>query len=192
MHIHKYLLLLFTLSEVLLLVSKRSKTTSTKSRDDRMSLLLFWITIPVCFVMGDMIAEQNIGFPIDGHLLKNAGIVVFIIGFAIRWISIFQLGKMFTVDVSISSAHVLKTDGLYKIVRHPSYLGLLLIIVGISFFMSNILSSIVVIVPIFLATNYRISVEEKALTAEFGSQYEDYKRRMRKIVPGGILNKGAI
>src|SRR6202000_316291 len=137
MYIHKYLLLLFTLSEVLLLVSKRSKTASTKNRDDRMSLLLFWITIPVCFGMGDMIAEQSIGLPIDGHILKNAGIVVFIIGFVIRWISIFQLGKMFTVDVSISSAHILKTDGLYKIVRHPSYLGLLLIIGGISFFMSN-------------------------------------------------------
>jgi len=182
MSVHRILILLFGISEVLLFILKRSKSSSTKSRADRLSLLLFWITIPACLTLGGVIAENHIGLPADADW-DNAGIVVFVVGFIIRWVSIVQLGSMFTVDVSISSTHTLKTDGLYQLVRHPSYLGLVLIMAGISLFMSNGLSSMMVVVSIFLVTNYRINVEEKALTAEFGGQYADYKKRVRKIVP---------
>jgi len=176
-------MLLFATSELLLFVAKRSKAATTKNRDDRLSLLLFWVTIPVCFVMGGVIAKSDIGFPLDETIFNNTGMVIFIVGFIIRWLSIFQLGKMFTVDVSITNDHILKTDGLYKVARHPSYLGLVLIITGIAFFMDDLFSIAVVVIPVFLVTNYRISVEEKVLIAEFGSQYEGYKRRVRKIVP---------
>ena len=165
-----------------MLILKRSKTASAKSRADRLSLLLFWITIPVSFTVGDMIAEREIGLPLDS-VYKYIGIGVFAVGFIIRWVSVFQLGSMFTVDVSISSTHQLKTNGLYTIVQHPSYLGLMLLVAGISLFMCNALSSVVIIGAIFLVTNYRIAVEEKASTAEFGGEYEEYKKRVRRIVP---------
>jgi protein-S-isoprenylcysteine O-methyltransferase Ste14 len=90
---------------------------------------------------------------------------------------------MFTVDVSIATTHTLKTSGLYKIVRHPSYLGLMLIITGLGLSDGSILSFIVVVASVFLAMNYRMAVEEQALIAEFGTQYEDYKKRVSRIVP---------
>jgi protein-S-isoprenylcysteine O-methyltransferase Ste14 len=183
MNIYTILISVFAISEVLLLILKRSKTASAKSNEDRKSLLLFWITIPASFIVGGMIGQRGIGIQLDPSIYQNAGIIVFAIGFFIRWLSIFQLGSMFTVDVSISSTHILKTNGLYQIVRHPSYLGLMLIITGVSLFMCNLLSSVLIISLIFLVTNYRISVEEKALTSEFGSQYVDYKKRVKKIVP---------
>src|SRR4051812_25866610 len=130
MHLHRFFMLLFGASELLLFVAKRSKSATTKNRDDRRSLLLFWIIIPVCFVVGETISENSIGFPVNESIFSNIGTIVFIVGFIIRWFSIFQLGKMFTVDVSITSDHILKTDGLYKVVRHPSYLGLILIVIG--------------------------------------------------------------
>jgi protein-S-isoprenylcysteine O-methyltransferase Ste14 len=106
-----------------------------------------------------------------------------LLGFIVRWIAIIQLGRMFTVDVAISSAHQLKTNGLYSIVRHPTYLGLLLIIAGLGFLTNDVLYCTIIIVPTFFALNYRISVEEKALTGEFGDQYKDYKKRVKKIIP---------
>jgi protein-S-isoprenylcysteine O-methyltransferase Ste14 len=179
-----YLLLtLFTVAEVLLLIFKRSKALSVKSNADRRSLLLFWVTIPVCLTAGSVMSDWQIGLIGNAQLLKNIGLAIFVIGFSIRWIAIFQLGSMFTVDVSISSMHILKTNGLYQFARHPSYLGLLLILAGISFFMNNWLSSLVVMIPIFLVTNYRIAVEEESLIAEFGSTYTDYKKRVKRIFP---------
>lgn len=184
MNIYFLLVAIFSLSEVLLLALKRSKNASSKSQADKRSLLLFWITIPVCFVLGDYISDNRLGWPIDAIVFRQLGTAVFAIGYIIRWAAIYQLGKMFTVDVAIVGDHRLKNDGLYKVVRHPSYLGLMLIIVGISMFMSNALSCIVVVIPIFIVTNYRIAVEETALTSEFGNEYESYKMRVKKIIPG--------
>lgn len=184
MNIYLLLAAVFSVSEVGLLVLKRSKNASSKSQADKRSLLLFWITIPVCFTLGNYISARQIGWPVVSPLFRQIGIAVFAIGYIIRWTAVYQLGKMFTVDVAIAGDHRLKNDGLYNLVRHPSYLGLMLIIVGVSMFMSNLLSCIVIVIPIFIVTNYRIAVEEKALTAEFGSVYEDYKKRVKKIVPG--------
>jgi protein-S-isoprenylcysteine O-methyltransferase Ste14 len=110
------------------------------------------------------------------------GISLFLAGFVIRWKAIFQLGRMFTVDVSIASDHILKTNGLYSIVRHPSYLGLLLILAGLSLLIDNPVSCLI-IVPIFAAIIYRISVEEKELLTEFGNQYTLYSKQVKKIIP---------
>lgn len=182
MHILTYLWIVFTVSEAVLLISRRAKKESAKKDGDKRSLLLLWITIPVCLTFGGFIIEYN-----NWHFnfsTKAAGIVVAVIGFMIRWTAIVQLGKMFTVDVSISTAHILKTNGLYKVVRHPSYLGLIVIIGGIALCMNNILSLIIIVIPIFLAINYRIRVEEKALINEFGDQYLQYKNHVSRIIPG--------
>lgn len=182
MTIYHILVYLFTITEVLLLILKRSGS-SAKNKADRWSLTVFWLVIPITFFAGDYIAEGGFGWPVAGGGLRGAGIVIFAIGFVVRWAAVLQLGNQFTVDVAITDNHTLKTNGLYKIVRHPSYFGLMLIIVGVSFFMSNWLSAIVIVVPIFLATLYRIKVEEITLIAEFGTQYQDYKKRVKKIVP---------
>jgi protein-S-isoprenylcysteine O-methyltransferase Ste14 len=106
-----------------------------------------------------------------------------VVGFIIRWTAIVQLGRMFTVDVAISNTHILKTSGLYKIVRHPSYLGLILIIAGLVLCMGSMLSFIIVSITVFFAMNYRIAVEEKALTNEFGAQYHDYQKHVARLLP---------
>ena len=107
-----------------------------------------------------------------------------ILGFAIRWTAVIQLGKMFTVDVTITDKHNLKTTGLYKIVRHPSYLGLIMIITGLALCTDSMLSFLVILIPSFWAINHRIKVEEQVLLAEFGEQYINYKKRVSKIIPG--------
>jgi len=118
------------------------------------------------------------------NLIMDIGIALAIVGFIIRWTAIIQLGKMFTVDVAINNQHQLKTNGLYQIVRHPSYTGLMLIICGIAVCMSNYLACAVIIIPIFLALNYRINVEEKALLEAFGYDYEQYRKTTARLIPG--------
>ena len=181
MKISIYISFLFALSEVILLLSKRSKSDTVKNRGDKRSLLLLWVVIPVFLGIGMFIPLYHIWQVID--LPVMAGIVVAIIGFIIRWTAIVQLGKLFTVDVSIANRHTLKSSGLYKRVRHPSYSGLLLIIAGIAFCLNNLFSLVVILVPVFLAINYRIRIEEKILMEEFGEQYANYKKRVASIIP---------
>ncbi|TSJ39289.1 isoprenylcysteine carboxylmethyltransferase family protein [Mucilaginibacter corticis] len=185
MHISYYQIAeIFGLSEIILLLVKRSRKGSSKNQADNRSLIYLWIAITGCIALGGYIAIIGIWpFP-DARLVMDIGLAVAIIGFIIRWTAILQLGKMFTVDVAISSQHKLKTTGLYKIVRHPSYLGLMMIICSIALCQASILSCIVVIIPTFIALIYRIQVEEKALIIEFGADYIQYTKTTARLIPG--------
>ena len=183
MIIYYYLVSVFGISEVTLLILKRSKKTSAKTRQDGKSMLLLWITIFGSLNIGYILARMHIGISFDRRVVEYTGIFVYAAAFIIRWTAIVQLGKMFTVDVSISNTHKLKTNGIFEMVRHPSYLGLLLIITGLALLMNNALSFIIILPAAFYAINYRIAIEEKVLSAEFGEQYLDYKLNTRKIIP---------
>jgi len=175
--------LLFFISEIILFIVKRSKAKEVKIRKDKSSMLILWIVISVSIFCG-------IYF---GHLFPNSreflflvwvGLGLLFVGFAIRWAAILQLKKGFTVDVSISKHHKLKDDGLYKNIRHPSYLGLILQFLGLSLLFNSWLTLLIITIPVFLALAYRIKVEEELLCSAFGEEYENYKKRTKRILPG--------
>ncbi|HUX95305.1 MAG TPA: isoprenylcysteine carboxylmethyltransferase family protein [Bacteroidales bacterium] len=173
-----YLSFAFGLSELLLLLLKHSKKSFSKKREDRGSMILLWLVITIGFFLGFFLAKHGKGF------YQGFGLVMIIFGLIIRWIAIFQLGKSFTVDVVIKDAAELKTDGIYEKIRHPSYSGLLSVIVGFGLTFSSIYSFVVFVLPVFMAVIYRISVEEKVMINEFGDSYLKYKMRSKRIIPG--------
>ncbi len=168
----------FAFSELLLMIIKHSKSGTSKTRKDRGSLIMLWIVITTGFAAGFMLSK-----PVD-NFWSGFGLGLLITGLIARWVAILSLGRSFTVDVAITDSAVLKTDGIYQRIRHPSYLGLLLIVTGFAFTMSSLNSFLVFVVPVFLAIAYRITVEEKVLLSEFGEQYLEYKSRTRRVIPG--------
>ncbi len=170
--------LIFAFSEFLLMIVKHSKIQTSRSRNDKGSLILMWLVITIGFIGGFRLSE-----PVNQFWL-GFGSGFLIVGVIIRWLAILQLGKSFTVDVAITETAYLKTDGLFKRIRHPSYLGLLMIITGFSAAMSSFFSFLVLVIPVFLAIIYRISVEEELLISEFGDRYIEYKANTKKIIPG--------
>jgi len=177
-----YLSYLFFFSELGLMLVKRSGVKSSKVQKDKGSLVMLWITITISFMLGFIFANYH-HWGYSKYLAYGIGLFIILIGFIIRWASILQLKKAFTVDVAIGTEHKLKTDGMFKIIRHPSYLGLLLIMVGFSICMNSLISSIIVIVLMFLVILYRIVVEERVLTEEFGDTYKTYKSQTKRLIP---------
>jgi len=173
-----YLSLVFAFSELMLMVFKRSKAGFSKTQKDNGSMILIWISITLGFFGGFYLANPA------NEFFEGFGLAFIVTGLIIRWVAILQLGKSFTVDVAITDTAKLKTDGLYERVRHPSYSGLLAIVMGFSFIMSSVYSFLVLAVPVFLAINYRIVVEEKVLVNEFGNSYLEYRSRTKRIIPG--------
>ncbi|GGI27849.1 hypothetical protein GCM10008119_29710 [Pedobacter mendelii] len=115
--------------------------------------------------------------------ILHAGMLIAILGFILRFVAIQQLGKAFTVDVQIAKNQTLKQDGLYSIIRHPSYTGVLMSFLGLAITFSNGLSLLVICIPIFVAFIYRISVEEIALKNEFGTAYLEYIKNTKRLIP---------
>ena len=110
--------------------------------------------------------------------------IIQVAGIIIRWTAIFSLGKSFSANVAIREDQQLKQTGLYRFVRHPSYSGLLLILLPVGIHSRNWAGLLVLIVPATVALIYRIHVEETALHEAFGSRYTDYSKTTRRLVPG--------
>lgn len=176
-----YLSYAFALSELILAFVKRSKSGAVKTRKDKGSLIVLWLTIIGAFTAGFYLSRTSRHY--DNYLITGAGLLFILTGLIIRWISIIQLGKSFTVDVAITSTSNLKTDGIYKRIRHPSYLGLLLVVMGFAITMNNLYSFFAVVVPVFFALSYRIRVEEELLISEFGEKYNQFRLTTKKIIP---------
>jgi protein-S-isoprenylcysteine O-methyltransferase Ste14 len=168
----------FALSELLLVINKRSVVAAVKTRRDRGSLIFLWLMITAGFTGGFYLSRPY------NPLCSGPGLLLIIIGIIVRWAAIIQLGKSFTVDVAITDSAKLKTDGIYERVRHPSYSGLLLVVAGFSFAMGSVYSFAVLVLPVLIAVIYRIRVEEKVLQNEFGDTFLQYKLHTRKLIPG--------
>jgi protein-S-isoprenylcysteine O-methyltransferase Ste14 len=168
----------FAFSELILMLLKRSNKGLSGTRENRGSLILLWIIITLGFT-----GSFYLSGPVN-QFWMGFGWPLLITGLIMRWIAILQLGRSFTVDVAINEKARLKTDGIYERVRHPSYLGLLMIVIGFSSMMNSLYSFLVLVIPVFMAILYRISVEEKVLIREYGVSYIEYMKTARKIIPG--------
>jgi len=112
-----------------------------------------------------------------------AGVVLFVAGLLLRWWAIITLGRFFTVDVTIEKDHELVERGPFRVVRHPSYTGVLLAFVGFALTLGNWAAGLVILLPIGAAFVHRINVEENALSGALGTQYTYYMRRTKRLVP---------
>jgi protein-S-isoprenylcysteine O-methyltransferase Ste14 len=120
---------------------------------------------------------------IDGDAVRWLGVVLFAAGGALRIWPVLVLGRRFSGLVAIQPGHQLVTRGVYGVIRHPSYLGLLVSAVGWALaFRSGVgLLLTALLVPPLLA---RIRAEETLLHTQFGSEYDAYRSRTWRLIPG--------
>jgi protein-S-isoprenylcysteine O-methyltransferase Ste14 len=120
---------------------------------------------------------------LDGDAIRWLGVVLFAAGGALRIWPVFALGQRFTGLVAIQPGHKLVTSDVYGVIRHPSYLGLLVNSLGwaLAFRSGAGILLTVLLIPLLLA---RIRAEERLLRAEFGGEYDVYCGRTSRLIPG--------
>lgn len=116
---------------------------------------------------------------IDGDIIRYLGLIITVIGGFLRIATVFELGHRFSVFVAVQADHSLKTDGFYRFVRHPSYLGALLAMAGWAFvFRSSI--GLLLTAALCALISARIRAEEEFLVRELRA----YQRRTRwRLLP---------
>ena len=120
---------------------------------------------------------------LDGDAVRWLGVVLFAAGGALRIWPVFVLGHRFSGLVAIQPGHTLVTGGVYSVIRHPSYLGLLINSLGWSLaFRSGVGVLLTALtIPPLLA---RIRAEERLLRTQFGTEYAAYCARTGRLIPG--------
>ena len=94
-----------------------------------------------------------------------------------------MLGNRFSGLVAIQPGHTLVTTGVYGVIRHPSYLGMLINSLGwgLAFRSGAGILLTALLIPPLLA---RIRAEERLLGAQFGDEYGRYSARTSRLIPG--------
>ena len=113
-----------------------------------------------------------------------AGWLVGILGFAIRVIAKRQLGRFFTVRVQLQDDHRVVDTGLYRLVRHPLYLGFILEWVAPPLILGSPAGFLFVTLWMVLGVLWRIPREEALLAEGLGQPYRDYMGRTKRLIPG--------
>lgn len=175
--------LLYLISELLLTVTRRSRSR-TGTKEDRSTLHVLWLIIMASVAVGIYVALHWPAAALPyGRMFALAGIVLFVAGLVLRWWAIITLGRFFTVDVTIEKDHELVERGPFCVVRHPSYTGVLLAFVGFALSLRNWAALLVILLPIGAAFIHRMNVEEDALSRALGRRYADYMKRTKRLVP---------
>ena len=120
---------------------------------------------------------------IDGDAIRWVGVALFAAGGALRIWPVFVLGHRFSGLVAIQPGHALVTRGAYSVIRHPSYLGLLINSLGWALAFrswAGVLLTALTIPPLLV----RIHAEERLLRAQFGGEYDAYCNRTSRLIPG--------
>jgi protein-S-isoprenylcysteine O-methyltransferase Ste14 len=112
------------------------------------------------------------------------GGAVFCAGAALRWWAILTLGRFFVLTVVVQEGQTVVDRGPYRVLRHPSYTGALLIYLGVGLACDNALSVAACVLAPSMAFLRRIGVEEDVLARELGEPYRAYMRRTRRLIPG--------
>jgi protein-S-isoprenylcysteine O-methyltransferase Ste14 len=120
---------------------------------------------------------------IDGDTIRWIGVALFAVGGALRLWPVFVLGNRFSGLVAIQPGHTLVTAGIYSVIRHPSYLGLMVNGLGWALtFRSGVgvLLMALMIIPLVA----RMNAEEALLRSQFGNDYQSYMARTSRLIPG--------
>jgi len=120
---------------------------------------------------------------LDGDTVRWLGVVLFAAGGVLRIWPVFVLGHRFSGLVAIQPGHRLVTSGVYGVIRHPSYLGLLVNSLGWALAFRSIVGLLLtaLLIPPLAA---RIRAEERLLRTQFADEYDAYSRRTSRLIPG--------
>jgi protein-S-isoprenylcysteine O-methyltransferase Ste14 len=170
------------LSAVALLSEGNLSRGEREDRGNRWVLLAFTV-LGLLAAFLPAYTDRKDWWTLDGEPVRWLGVALFGAGGALRLWPVFVLGRRFSGLVAIQPGHALVTRGIYGVIRHPSYLGLLVNALGWALaFRSGVGVALtaLMVVPVLA----RIRAEEALLRSHFGAPYDAYRRRTSRLIPG--------
>ncbi|MCL2772957.1 MAG: isoprenylcysteine carboxylmethyltransferase family protein [Oscillospiraceae bacterium] len=166
---------------------RKGKDTKNMSRteSDKGSTTLISIVMGIAFIL-IFISPVLDYFKIGGIYIvwvRCFGVLLGAGGLVIRYAAFSTLGRFFTRILREAENHELVTNGIYKYIRHPGYLSDIMIFIGASMAMGNLICIIVILISFVIAYTYRIKAEEKMLIGIFGEKYVQYQKTSKKLIP---------
>lgn len=153
------------------------RTVSDKG-SSTLIIALFWIDIILPLFLNFMEVGQFTSLAI-----RWLGLSVMFISLALRFWSMRVLGKYYTRTLRVSDTQTIVSQGPYRIIRHPGYLGTIFVWVGFALAVGNWVATIILTILLFSVYGYRIHLEEAMLIERFGIKYQEYRKQTWILIP---------
>src|SRR5215467_2847145 len=145
----------------------------------------------LCLVVFGLLLDVLLALKVPATAITSGSVILFWLGIllmytgiALRLYAIIVLGVFFTTTVAVAAEQPVIEGGPYRLIRHPSYTGFLLILLGFGLSLTNNwLSLLVIIGCVLIGFSYRIWVEEHVHKAQLGQRYQEYMRRTKRLIP---------
>jgi len=162
----------------------RAVNRSVDSRQDRLSGPALIGSALIALWLGSAAAGRVTGAAITQARPEvfGLGLIIAVAGIAFRQLAFSSLGRFFTTRVTTRADQTVVETGPYRFIRHPSYSGFLMTVLGVLLCETNWLSLACFLLAM-PGLAYRIKVEERALLDGLGAPYQDYMRRTKRLVP---------
>ena len=165
--------------------SRTKRSTDLTNASDRGSfqliMILLWLAVGLDFALSFLLPQATILW--HRIALFFVGIGLMLAGLAFRFYAMSLLGRFFTYHVAVHPGQTVIEAGPYRYIRHPSYTGALITLVGLGLALGNWAGLLALLACMGPAYPYRIFVEEAALLAALGDPYQHYLRRTRRLIP---------
>lgn len=156
------------------------RTGKTEGR--RWPIIAGAATVPLILAAISFCDRRNIFVFPDFDALRWTGVVALATGDCIRLAALRELGRQYSMFLTIQSQHQLIRSGLYRHIRHPFYLGGLLTVPGMMLALRSPLAIVVFVLSAAFVAG-RIGREEKMLLGQFPEEYAEYRRRSWRLLP---------
>lgn len=156
---------------------------SRKGKLEIVLLTLAWLAffLPLIWIATPVLACAD--YPLRPVPLLT-GTVCLMLGLWLFHLSHADLGANWSITLEVLEKHRLVTQGVYRRVRHPMYTALLLYSVGQALVLPNYVAGPSYGVTMALLVALRIGPEERMMLEEFGKDYQEYRARTKRLVPG--------
>lgn len=142
------------------------------------------VAAPYLVVFGWFSARQFLGTFETNIIVQVLGVVIAIFGASGYIASILYLRRNWSVTAAIKEGHSLVKSGPYKIVRHPMYFFMTLVVLGSGMLISNFF--IILYTPVVLFLYYLRAKKEEEMLKQSLPDYEEYCRKIKMFIPGII------
>lgn len=163
--------------------TQRSEAGASKRDRGSQLVLLFTLYAGMGIGYGLAFLLPSAVIPGDHAFVFGIGIALMLLGVGLRWYAIRVLGRYFTRDVAVRTGQTVVQTGPYQLIRHPSYSGGLLTLLGFGLTLGNAAGLAAILAMALVGYTYRVRVEERALCEALGQPYLDYMRRTKRFIP---------
>ena len=148
---------------------------------DRGSGALIIFTVLVSIIIALSLGYSGVG-PLPDWVFYP-GIFLMLLGVLVRQWAIAVLGRFFSLTVRVAEDHRVVVKGPYRLVRHPSYTGVLITFIGLALAVQSWGALLVLLTVFGVSYGYRMRVEERVLQSELGLDYAEYMKRTKRLIP---------